>query len=590
METVPIDLSRGSFAATHWNQARGWLELRSDTPRPDSSWIDTTGLTNYFPLEDLSDDAGTANAVAHGAPEFTEGLVANGLSLDGASWIEIPHSAAFASSDLTVSFWVNVARFEGTIFSKDGQGDESSNIEVGAYPAFSTFFVTMETPPGEGTIESRSDEAQTGRWYHLTVAWGAGGTQLFVDGALVAESASVTDPTVNDWPFVFGGTGSSSVPGNTIADDPFTGQLDELSIWSRRLTPTEIRTVFEHQRGTFGSYTSPVLDAGLDLTWTSLSWQPNRPTLKGLSVLPEPGYGAGRLSADGLVALLHLDETGPGEAPGGADVADSAREHHGTVAGASFGGRGLFNGAMAFDGDGEFVDLGPLQTEGSQLTLAAWVHPTGWASDDARILSKTLSDLPEDHTWMVSTINSDHRIRVRLKLDGTTEVFIADTAHLVANEWAHVVVTYDSVELRIYLDGRLRDRRTPGGALTAEPTVHAAIGANPDGSHAWLGLIDEVSIWQRALDESEVANLFNRGGLSTRLRIRFCDRPTCSGDFVGPDGTPDTFYSELLNAGPDLPRMELTPVTSRYVQAEVILESADASFSPELFGITLGGR
>ena len=61
--------------------------------------------------------------------------------------------------------------------------------------------------------------------------------------------------------------------------------------------------------------------------------------------------------------------------------------------------------------------------------------------------------------------------------------------------------------------------------------------------------------------------------------------------FIGPDGTVDSYYSELMNNSPDLPVFDLTAnpaaLTDRYFQWRAYFESDDAAYSPELIDVTV---
>src|SRR3989338_11287404 len=54
------------------------------------------------------------------------------------------------------------------------------------------------------------------------------------------------------------------------------GSLDELAIWNRTLSATEIKTIYDRQKGAFtprGQYESQIFDAGETQNWTNMSWK-----------------------------------------------------------------------------------------------------------------------------------------------------------------------------------------------------------------------------------------------------------------------------------------------------------------------------
>ncbi|MFT4551067.1 MAG: hypothetical protein ACI8XO_004112 [Verrucomicrobiales bacterium] len=90
--------------------------------------------------------------------------------------------------------------------------------------------------------------------------------------------------------------------------------------------------------------------------------------------------------------------------------------------------------------------------------------------------------------------------------------------------WHHIVaVSEGSVSTRLWVDGTLVatgaaptiDDAKTGGALNLN------IGANPDtgaNNREWLGDIDDVAQWNRVLDESEIAAIYNAGLAEASLK------------------------------------------------------------------------
>src|SRR5690606_2439813 len=59
------------------------------------------------------------------------------------------------------------------------------------------------------------------------------------------------------------------------------------------------------------------------------------------------------------------------------------------------------------------------------------------------------------------------------------------------------------------------------------------------------GVIDEFTIWNKALSATEVRNLYARGAANVKYQVRSCNDAACSGEsFVGPDNTSGTFFDE----------------------------------------------
>jgi Concanavalin A-like lectin/glucanases superfamily len=86
---------------------------------------------------------------------------------------------------------------------------------------------------------------------------------------------------------------------------------------------------------------------------------------------------------------------------------------------------------------------------------------------------------------------------------GGSESEVSGPAQLPLNAWSHVAVTYDSVALKLYVDGTAVATR----ALTAPivtSTGALTIGGNTVWPEWFNGLIDEVRVYERALTAAEI--------------------------------------------------------------------------------------
>jgi hypothetical protein len=164
---------------------------------------------------------------------------------------------------------------------------------------------------------------------------------------------------------------------------------------------------------------------------------------------------------------------------------------------------------LSLDGDGDYVDCGNNRIFDitDEITLAAWVNITTAPYKWIRIVTKG------DSAWRLSTEKDQRKFHfavtsasgVRLdprEAHGETEV--------AANEWHHVVGTYDGANTRLYVDG-VEDTGSP---MSYSDKIdvnreNVLIGANPQlperGSNR---LIDDVRIYSYALSEAEVKELY----------------------------------------------------------------------------------
>ena len=100
------------------------------------------------------------------------------------------------------------------------------------------------------------------------------------------------------------------------------------------------------------------------------------------------------------------------------------------------------------------------------------------------------------------------------KAGGTAATAITTEAVEGDGLWHHVAVTWDSIsarEIKLYLDGTLKDTTSLTTGSITESFEDAAIGNNTSGGGFWKGNIDEVVLFNKTLDATEVSNLYNDG-------------------------------------------------------------------------------
>lgn len=83
--------------------------------------------------------------------------------------------------------------------------------------------------------------------------------------------------------------------------------------------------------------------------------------------------------------------------------------------------------------------------------------------------------------------------------------------------WQDLVVIFKKDKgFELFINEQLRETRTIGTNVTVDDsgvkgkTSALTIGARPDGSDPFLGLIDEIALWDRVLSDSELAGLFQK--------------------------------------------------------------------------------
>lgn len=96
-----------------------------------------------------------------------------------------------------------------------------------------------------------------------------------------------------------------------------------------------------------------------------------------------------------------------------------------------------------------------------------------------------------------------------------THYYAAGTVNFYDDEWHNlIVVRSDASTIAIYFDGSPVSLAGTMGAYTSTPPDRASLGADTPGSsytYGYTGSIDEFTVWDRVLNETEVGQIYNGG-------------------------------------------------------------------------------
>ncbi len=227
---------------------------------------------------------------------------------------------------------------------------------------------------------------------------------------------------------------------------------------------------------------------------------------------PTSGGGAPAL-LDDCVLLMHFEEASWSMKPG--EVKDSSGVgNNGTATGSaittSAADKGKFGRAATFDGFGAVVvpDAPSLRAVGA-LTVAAWIYPNSISGNGPGIVSKRRG-FGSDTAFALFLYNTP--VEFFADVQGEDDRFHG-LAVFLPNVWHHVALVYDSslaqnARSRLYVDGQL-DAVGAEQATQLEPyTSNVTIGELPGGGDHFVGLIDEVAVWTRALGADEIQEVY----------------------------------------------------------------------------------
>jgi len=221
-----------------------------------------------------------------------------------------------------------------------------------------------------------------------------------------------------------------------------------------------------------------------------------------------------------ILGLYHLD--------GNADDSSDAG-NDGTIVGSPSFISGQINQGISFTGVDDYVDIPDMVSGLSEITISAWVKSSVADGSSSEYIIDQTSGTP-DTLQLLRTAGEAYRFRVR---NDDQILASVDSAAFPNTEWHHVVGKYDGTEVDLFVDGNIVVASNPLiGVIETTPADNLAI-SNDDDLNRWNGIIDEVIIWNRALTDSEVLELYNAGVAGTAVSCAgspaVCPDSSCNG-------------------------------------------------------------
>lgn len=491
----------------------------------------TEGLIAHWPFDTI-ENCETPEAIqsiltslntdcAQDGPLLSDGVLNQGLDFDGIDdrALVAPSPALAQLSAFTVTAWIRMAPsgdWRPIIDHRDGGSD---GWDLYLDPS-SRLFVRVNTETSAG-----STVVPTNEWTFVSASFDGSEARLYLNGVLDSVEAFSTSPLSVQSALKIGEHFQQS-------NLHFSGMLDEIRIYDRALSESEILGAYEHSNPTPPTYTLTVnggngsgeyvagelvpIEAAapapresfdrwvgdtetildLEQAITSLSMPPHSVAINATYQERDPDLSDTLLAHwkfNENSACTTLDEISGQLDSLGPDCDDNTPRW-------AFG---LEASGLLFDGTDDQVLIQNRPDFGSwdALTLSAWVKPTvgsdGW---------RPIGDL-RDTDADGFDLYLDPSSRPFLRINQHT---LAGNLSTPADQWAHVVGSFDGVNLRVYLDGVLVGMKAVS-STSIEVSSNLSLGRHYQRSDMALnGTLEEVRLYRRALTDTEVGLLHSQ--------------------------------------------------------------------------------
>jgi hypothetical protein len=502
------------------------------------------------------------------------GRVGNAIIVDS-NTVDIPSSTSYnfgVSSSFSIELWVKFT--DVTTGIRDhifiGRNDpyvSGSYWCIGA--EHNTGKIFFDLRDANGNIQSISSSAamNNGSWHQVIAVRDESTNKniLYIDGTAVAN-------IVYDYPAGFASNAYISLGyllRNGVPAYVYRGELDEVVIYNRALSQTDVNDHYSkgnlgigvcdgynpniisipNEKATVGSpYSYTVRATGIQAGMTySLVTKPTGMTINASSgviswtpasvnvdayvqvrafnnIAPADTQSYRIFLADApvcpnnLLFLLKLDETS------GPTYFDFYGSHNGTASPSPSATTGKINGGQTFNASSK-IDL-PTNgsefsfTSGSSFSIELWIKTA--ASGTQVCVSRNRTDLPAFPNiamWFVGT-HDGGVAGFELRDNGGNLVELSGSSAINDGAWHHILAVRDGTAGMnyLYVDGEEEDSKSANysNSFMSDVATPVTLGYmqrinSGDNEYHFVGSMDEVALYNRAVTSSEAATFYNNG-------------------------------------------------------------------------------
>jgi hypothetical protein len=471
-------------------------------------------------------------------------FVDNSLWFNGSQCVSVPDYTAIdpvANQGFTLDAWVNrgASGPDSPPCVVADKRDPSSGNGYSLSVDYGHVFLTLS---GSNYADVTDVVPADNQWHFIAVTVGAGSPaagEFYVDGNTPVAFTPATANLVTSAPFLVGE--SQTDPGE---NQPWVGGIDEVEMYSRALTGTEIAGIYN---AGFAGKCKPACATGISLTCPTnktvtcgSDWSfdvPEGTSCCGFGVTPRTislvtnGTNPESITQTWVLTDACGNSTNCSQTvtvvscvtppsclvswwPGDGNANDIAGPNSGTLQGGATFAPGETGQAFSFNGSTSYVQVptSPSLNITGPLTLEFWV----WLNSVVNTPGSERSIVWKGNNGG-SDVTSPYSIGVGLSnqiqclvANGVAESDVNSVSLLSVGAWYHVALTADGTNLNIYVNG-VFDSTAPQTLTPAGSPYPFVIGGGITPANAFDGLIDEVTLYNCALTSNQIAAIYTAG-------------------------------------------------------------------------------
>lgn len=378
------------------------------------------------------------------------------------------------TSNLSLEAWIypEATTYKRILTSFGGSTNYNSDVIFDTYNAINNGRA-LRLVIGTSTTASVANVLTLNTWNHVAATFNSGVINFYVNGASVGTFtvATTTLQTNTVRPLTIG---EDYIQGPSA--EYFNGRIDEVRIWNRTLSQNEIAANMNE----------------------CLSGNEN-----GLSLYYRMNEGTGTNLTD-LTGNLN----------NGALMTSDAANHwlsSNIACGSTLGFPNPLGHALDFDGTNDMVTTTFRMPATSAFTIEGWVFPLSTNYD--RLFSNYST--PVNGAIIIDTYNAsaNNGMAIRFNVYGTgNAIFTVGAPNVLTyGVWNHVACTFNNGVMTAYVNGF--EAATGTAPFTSIPQIATYLSFGEDyvpGTAEYLyGKLDEIRVWQKALNQTEINTNMN---------------------------------------------------------------------------------
>ncbi|MCX6776196.1 MAG: M6 family metalloprotease domain-containing protein [Candidatus Micrarchaeota archaeon] len=414
-----------------------------------------SGLVGLWNLNEgtgttANDSSGNGNTGTIIGASWTSGRIGNALSFNGSSYVNVGNATILRNfTAMTISVWINPAQLNyasaKAIVARANSVAGQRSYQIVQDTANKFCFMTRNISDAVwATSCIDSAITATNSWYHIVGVWNGTHIYTYLNGILQTNNIVAFSNLQSSITTTYIGR-------NTASGTLFNGTIDDVKIFNRALSATEIANMYNY-------------------------------SLLGYWNLNE---GTGTTAND-----------------------SSGNGNTGTISGATWTG-GKYGNALRFNGlstNNVYCGNSTILRDFTAMTISLWFKTSNTSLTSARTILSRWNAAAGQRSYAINQ-NTGNTISFTLRKSDDSATISATSTATIDTNWHHIAAVWNGTHAIIYIDGV--QSGSPQAISAIRPSIAKFYIGRQQGGSVIYGTIDDVKIYGTALTSQQIADISN---------------------------------------------------------------------------------